>query len=143
MRQGRILDTSNTSDIVTYRSLGEIDRTEGLVAETVGVVGAGFMGSGIAESAARGGYAVALYEPDATALERSRGAIEASLARAVKAGKVEAAEAAAALARIAHTTQLADLVGAQLVIEAVYEDAAVKSEVFRELDRLLPPETPL
>ena len=113
------------------------------MAETVGVVGAGFMGSGIAESAARGGYAVALYEPDPAALERSRGAIEASLARAVKAGKVEAAEAAAALARIAHTTQLAALAGAQLVIEAVYEDAGVKSEVFRELDRLLPPETPL
>ena len=76
-------------------------------------------------------------------LARSREGIEASLARAVEGGKLESAEAEAALARITPATDLDDLSGAQLVVEAVYEDAQVKAAVFRELDRLLPPETPL
>jgi 3-hydroxybutyryl-CoA dehydrogenase len=113
------------------------------MAETVGIVGAGFMGSGIAESAARGGYGVVLYEPDAAVLARSRAAIEASLARAVEGGKLERSEADAALGRITAATGMDDLSGAQLVVEAVYEDAQVKAGVFSELDRLLPPEIPL
>jgi 3-hydroxybutyryl-CoA dehydrogenase len=113
------------------------------MAETVGIVGAGFMGSGIAESAARGGYDVLLHEPDAAVLARSRGRIEKSLSRAAEAGKLEGASAESVLARITPATELAALSGAQLVVEAVYEDAQVKAAVFRELDRLLPPEIPL
>jgi 3-hydroxybutyryl-CoA dehydrogenase len=122
-----------------YRTLGK----EVAMAETVGIVGAGFMGSGIAESAARGGYDVILHEPDAAVLARSRSRIEQSLARAAEAGKLEGASAESVLARITPATELAAVSGAQLVVEAVYEDAQVKAAVFRELDRLLPPEIPL
>lgn len=113
------------------------------MAGQIGIVGAGFMGSGIAESAAQGGYEVLQYEPDAAVLERSRGRIETSLARAEAAGKLEGVSAASVLARIKPTTQLDALAGAQIVIEAVYEDATVKSVVFGELDRLLPADVPL
>jgi 3-hydroxybutyryl-CoA dehydrogenase len=122
-----------------YRTLGK----EVAMAETVGIVGAGFMGSGIAESAARGGYDVILHEPDAAVLARSRSRIEKSLSRAAEAGKLEGASAESVLARITPATELAAVSGAQLIVEAVYEDAQVKAAVFRELDRLLPPEIPL
>jgi 3-hydroxybutyryl-CoA dehydrogenase len=113
------------------------------VAGQIGIVGAGFMGSGIAESAARGGYDVLQYEPDAEVLERSRGRIETSLARAEAAGKLEGVSAASVLARITPTTELGALAGAEIVVEAVYEDAQVKSAVFGELDRLVPAGVPL
>jgi 3-hydroxybutyryl-CoA dehydrogenase len=113
------------------------------MAGTVGIIGAGFMGSGIAESAARGGYDVVQYEPDAAVLERSRERIAQSLERAAEAGKLEGATPASVLARIASATELDAVSGAQLVVEAVYEDARVKADVFRELDVLLPPDVPL
>ena len=110
---------------------------------TVAIIGAGFMGSGIAESAARGGFDVVQYEPEAAVLERSRGRIEQSLARAAEAGKLEGASPEAVLARITSTTDLETVRGAQLVVEAVYEDPQVKAGIFRELDRLVPPGVPL
>jgi 3-hydroxybutyryl-CoA dehydrogenase len=103
----------------------------------VGVVGAGFMGSGIAESAARAGLAVKLYEPDEAPLERSRGRIETSVARAVEGAKLSAEEASALVERVEWTTDPDALVGAGVVVEAVVEDAALKGQVFQTLDRLL------
>jgi 3-hydroxybutyryl-CoA dehydrogenase len=103
----------------------------------VAVVGAGFMGSGIAESAARAGLEVMLHEPDPAPLERSRGRIETSVARAVAGEKLTGAEAEALVDRIEWTTELDALAGADLVVEAVVEDAAVKGQVFQDLDRLL------
>jgi 3-hydroxybutyryl-CoA dehydrogenase len=103
----------------------------------VGVVGAGFMGSGIAESAARAGLAVKLYEPDEAPLERSRGRIETSVARAVEGGKLSAEEASALVERVEWTTDPDALEGAGVVVEAVVEDAALKGQVFQTLDRLL------
>src|SRR3954454_16675045 len=105
--------------------------------EEVGVVGAGFMGSGIAESAARAGIRVVLYEPDEAALERSRSRIDASVARAVSGGKLSDGEAAELRERIAWTADLGDLHGAELVVEAVVEDEDVKADVFRTLDTTL------
>jgi 3-hydroxybutyryl-CoA dehydrogenase len=113
------------------------------MAGKVGIIGAGFMGSGIAESAARGGYDVIQYEPDGTVLERSRARIEQSLARAAEAGKLEGDSPASVLARITSATELEAVSGAQLVIEAIYEDAQLKADVFREVDRLLPAGVPL
>jgi 3-hydroxybutyryl-CoA dehydrogenase len=113
------------------------------MAGEVGIIGAGFMGSGIAESAARGGYDVVQYEPDETVLERSRARIEQSLARAAEAGKLEGDSPASVLARITSATELEAVSGAQLVIEAIYEDAQLKADVFREVDRLLPAGVPL
>jgi 3-hydroxybutyryl-CoA dehydrogenase len=105
--------------------------------EAVGVVGAGFMGSGIAESAARAGLKVTLHEPDGAPLERSRGRIGSSVERAVEGGKLSATEAAALVDRIEWTTDLDGLGGADVVVEAVVEDAALKGNVFQTLDRRL------
>jgi 3-hydroxybutyryl-CoA dehydrogenase len=105
--------------------------------EAVGVVGAGFMGSGIAESAARAGLKVTLHEPDAAPLERSRGRIESSVERAVEGGKLSTDEAGALVERIQWTTDPDALGDAGVVVEAVIEDAALKGGVFQTLDRRL------
>ncbi len=106
--------------------------------ETVGVVGAGFMGSGIAESAARAGLPVFLHEPGPEPLERSRERVERSVGRAVEGGKLDSAEAATLIEAITWTTELEALAGCDLVVEAVTEDPAVKAAVFSELDTTLP-----
>jgi 3-hydroxybutyryl-CoA dehydrogenase len=72
----------------------------------IGVVGAGFMGSGIAEVSARAGVAVTLYEPQAAALEHSRSSIEGSVARAIKRERLTADEAKDLLGRIEWATDL-------------------------------------
>jgi 3-hydroxybutyryl-CoA dehydrogenase len=106
----------------------------------LGIVGAGFMGSGIAESAARAGLAVSLFEPDRAPLERSRAGIEASLQKAVGRGKVSAQDAADQLGRIAWVTDMDALGSSDVVVEAVTEDLQVKQDAFRRLDALLAPE---
>ena len=105
---------------------------------TLGIVGAGFMGSGIAESAARAGVQVILFEPDSAALERSQDRIRASLHRAVSAGKVTSTAAADTLGRLFWSDDPAPLGDAELVVEAVTEDPAVKGPIFQMLDALLP-----
>src|SRR3954469_11108067 len=107
-------------------------------AATVGVVGAGFMGSGIAESAARSGGRARLYEPSATVLEKSRERIETSVSAAVRGGKLDGAEAGALRARISFHTNLDALADAEVVIEAVTEELTVKGPLFAELDERLP-----
>ncbi len=103
---------------------------------SVAVVGAGLMGSGIAQVAAQAGYDVILRDVTDAALERGAGAIRSSLARFVAKQKIAESDAEAAIARIRTTTDL-DAVGeADMVVEAVFEELAVKHEVFRELDRL-------
>jgi 3-hydroxybutyryl-CoA dehydrogenase len=111
--------------------------------ERVGVVGGGFMGSGIAEAAARGGAVVVVHEPEAGVLERSRARIEASVGRAVAGGKLDAGEAEAVVGRIAFASDLGALAGSELVVEAVYEDPQVKGPVFAALDGLLDAEAVL
>lgn len=102
------------------------------------VVGAGFMGSGIAESAAVAGVQVTLYEPEQAPLERSRARLDESLTRAVERGKLSSEEALAVTGRIAYTSALDELAEADAVVEAVFEDAAVKGAIFAELDARLP-----
>jgi len=106
-----------------------------------GVVGAGFMGSGIAESVARAGIPVVLYEPEDAPLARSRDRIDASLERAVTGGKLEADEAAGLRGRISWTTDLRELDGSDVLIEAIVEDPQMKGKVFREIDGWLAPES--
>ena len=108
--------------------------------EELGVVGAGFMGSGIAESAARAGVAVKLYEPEPGPLEHSRGRIEASVARVVERGRLSESDAAALMARIDWSTDIEALAGADLIVEAIVEDEQAKAQAFRQLDSVLPPE---
>jgi 3-hydroxybutyryl-CoA dehydrogenase len=108
--------------------------------ERIGVVGAGFMGSGIAESSARAGVAVRLYEPAAAPLEHSRASIEGSVARAVKRERLTEDEGADLLARIEWSTDLDALGDAELVVEAIVEDEKIKLDTFRALDAALPEE---
>jgi len=105
---------------------------------TVGVVGAGFMGTGIAESSAAAGKQVFLYEPDEAPLERSRENLGASVNRAVSRGKLSDDDAATLVDRVTYTTHLDNLHTADAVIEAVSEDARVKARVFAAIDEALP-----
>jgi 3-hydroxybutyryl-CoA dehydrogenase len=105
---------------------------------TIAVVGAGFMGSGIAESGARAGLDVVLYEPEREPLERSKSLLDRSLERALTSGKLQPKAAAELRARIAWTTDFDLLQQSDLVIEAVVEDPQVKGDVFQQLDEALP-----
>jgi 3-hydroxybutyryl-CoA dehydrogenase len=104
----------------------------------LGVAGAGFMGSGIAEAAARTGVHVTLYEPQQAQLDRSRARVEQSVAHGVERGKLTHEESVALLERIAWTTALDDLASAEVLIEAVVEDLDVKRELFARLDAVAP-----
>jgi 3-hydroxybutyryl-CoA dehydrogenase len=104
----------------------------------VAVVGAGFMGSGIAESCAAAGIDVTLYEPEQAPLERARGRLQESTGRAVSRGKMSDEEAGALIGRIAYTSSLDDLDGVDGVMEAVVEDPRVKGQLFQTLDERLP-----
>lgn len=105
--------------------------------ERIGVVGCGLMGSGIAEVCARAGLDVIVREVNAGAAEAGQQRITASLDRGARSGKLTEAERDAALAHLTFTTDLADMADRQLVIEAVVEDEALKTEVFRVLDRVV------
>jgi len=109
--------------------------------DTVGVVGCGLMGSGIAEVAARAGYDVVVREIDQEALDDGKGRIRSSMGRAVKKEKLDADERDIAWDRISFTTELDDLAGCGIVIEAIVEDADAKAELFRSLDEICDPET--
>jgi 3-hydroxybutyryl-CoA dehydrogenase len=109
----------------------------------MGVVGAGLMGSGIAETAARAGIAVTIYEPDEGPLASSRERIEVSLSRAVEGAKATTEEAKAAVQRIDWTTEIESVARCDFVIEAVVEDEGVKGALFQTLDALLPTPRPL
>jgi len=103
------------------------------------VIGAGTMGSGIAIAALDAGFDVTLLEQDDAALQRGVARIHAHYAGRVAAGKVEAAAAAACEARLRSTTDWTVMAEADMVIEAVFEDLAVKQEVFRRIDGIARP----
>ncbi len=105
--------------------------------ERVGVVGAGLMGSGIAEVSARGGADVIVCETDPRAVEAGRERIEVSLARAVKGGKLDEAGSAEVLGRLRFTTDLGDLADRDLVIEAIIESLDEKLDLFGNVDKIL------
>jgi 3-hydroxybutyryl-CoA dehydrogenase len=109
--------------------------------QRVAVVGAGFMGSGIAESAARAGLDVVVHEPEAAPLARSRDRVSESVERAVTRGKLDPAAADALIGRIDWTQDLAAVEDAELVVEAIAEDARAKGKLFQRLDALLSGDT--
>jgi 3-hydroxybutyryl-CoA dehydrogenase len=108
---------------------------------TIGVLGTGQMGSGIAQVAAVAGFEVTARDLHEDQLAQGRKAIEQSLGKFVEKGRLPAAERDAALARIRYVTALEDLAGSDLVIEAVTEDLETKSRLWTALDGLCPPET--
>ncbi len=130
-----------TRHAAEHRLNGEAMTTTVPAFERLGVAGAGFMGSGIAESAARAGLTVRLFEPDTGPIDDSKQRIEASVARAVARDKVSTEDAAEMRGRISWHTDLEELRDSDLVIEAIVEDERQKGDLFEELDRLLAPET--
>jgi 3-hydroxybutyryl-CoA dehydrogenase len=108
---------------------------------TIGVVGAGQMGAGIAHVAAACGFQVLLSDVESSYLEKARAAIAKNLDREVAKGKRSAQEKDAALQRITTSTVLSDFAEADVVIEAVVEDESVKADLFRKLDSICPPAT--
>lgn len=108
--------------------------------QTIFIVGAGTMGSGIAQVAAQSGFSVQLFDISAQQLERARATISGNLDRLVKKEKLTAADRDATLARIETVTQLDGVAAADLVIEAASENEALKLELFAKLDALAKPE---
>lgn len=105
--------------------------------DRVGVIGAGQMGSGIAEVSVRAGVAVTVFETTDALITAGRNRIMKSLERGVSAGKVTERERDRALSLLTFTTDLGDLADRQLVIEAIVEDESIKAQVFAELDRVV------
>jgi 3-hydroxybutyryl-CoA dehydrogenase len=106
---------------------------------TVGVLGCGLMGSGIAEVIARAGYQTKVRELNDDLVAGGRARIEKSLGRAVEKGKLEGSVRDEVLGRISMTTDLESLRDADIIIEAVTEDIDIKNEMFRTLDAVCPP----
>ena len=105
---------------------------------TVGVVGAGLMGAGIAQAAASAGFDTILRDVDELALRRARAGMERSTAKFVEKGQMTAEARMAALGRVTTTTELGDVAAADLVIEAVPEDPPLKIHLFQELNSVCP-----
>ena len=107
----------------------------------VGVLGAGLMGSGIAQVVAQSGMQTTVREVSDALCQRGRTGVEKSLAKGIEKGKVTPEARDAALAKLTFTTDLEALRDCDIVIEAVVEDIEVKNGLWRELDGLCPPRT--
>src|SRR6185436_14139167 len=103
---------------------------------TIGVLGAGTMGHGIAQVAAAAGFRVVLRDIDRDAVERGRRAIELNLAKGIERGKVTEPERDETLSRIATTTDLRDLAAVDLIIEAAPEDLKLKQDLLRQCEAI-------
>ncbi|KQT93932.1 3-hydroxybutyryl-CoA dehydrogenase [Marmoricola sp. Leaf446] len=106
---------------------------------TIGVIGLGTMGAGIAEVFARHGYDVVGVEIDDDGVTKGRQHLESSTARAVKRGKLTEAEQAELLGRVSFATSLSGLADADLVVEAVVESLSVKKQIFADLEAVVKP----
>lgn len=109
------------------------------MSEIIGVVGAGTMGNGIAQVAARAGYTTIMHDVNEKFLQRGLTAIDKSLQRDVDKERLDVPGKQAIVERIRTTTDLESFSDASFVIEAVVENLAVKTEVFKSLDRITPP----
>ncbi|WP_416902633.1 3-hydroxyacyl-CoA dehydrogenase family protein [Micromonospora echinospora] len=106
------------------------------MAGRLAVVGAGLMGSGIAQVAAQAGWQVTLRDLDDAATARGVAGIRKSLEKFAEKGRIEASEVEATLGRITPTTDLEAAADADIVVEAVFERLEIKHEVFRALDKI-------
>ena len=108
---------------------------------TIGVIGAGQMGGGIAQVAAASGYRVIMHDISAEYVERGKSAIEKNLQRAVEKNKISAEQQQAILERILPSTDLATMEEADFVIEAASEVEKIKFSIFDQLDKICPQRT--
>ena len=112
-----------------------------MAVEKIFVVGAGLMGSGIAQNAITCGYNVTLNDQNMAALERAKGNIEKMMRRDVEKGRMPAEECEAALARLTLDDTIEGAKDADLVIEAIYENLQAKQAVFQKLEDVCPEHT--
>jgi len=109
--------------------------------KNIGVIGAGIMGSGIAQVSAVAGYSVVIQDISSDALDRSKSGIEKSLSKFASKGKIEESDMKAALSRIRYTTDLEEACGSSdLVIEAVFENLELKHEIFKKIEGFSKPD---
>ena len=109
--------------------------------QTIGIIGAGTMGNGIAQACATSGLQVVMVDINEAAVQKGIATVSGSLDRLIKKEKLTAAEKDAALARIKGSTSYDDLKGAELVIEAATENEGLKVKILQQLDALLPAST--
>jgi len=109
--------------------------------QTIGIIGAGTMGNGIAQACAVSGLAAVMYDIAPAALERGVATVGKSLDRLIKKGTMTDADKAAVLARISTTTELAGIAGADLVLEAATENEALKIKILGQIAALVPAQT--
>lgn len=109
--------------------------------KTIGVVGCGTMGTGIAIVAARAGFKTRLFDARETALAHAKSQAQAFLAKSVARGKLAEGKDQEILANMLETTQLKDLSDCDLIIEAVFEDIEVKHQIFSDLNTICPTHT--
>ncbi|GAA2879345.1 3-hydroxyacyl-CoA dehydrogenase [Aminobacter niigataensis] len=125
------------------RQAGKVDKLDGIAArkmETVGIVGTGLMGAGIAVAALTVGYRVIGVEQTHEAADKGRERIAGTLDKSVQSGRLAAAGRDDCLARLAVTADAGQLAAADLVIEAVFDDLTVKTELFQRLDGIVRPD---
>src|SRR5438034_11192812 len=108
--------------------------------KTVGVIGAGTMGSGIAQVFAQSGFAVRLVDVAQPMLDRARASIDKSLEKFVAKGKLAAADRSATLKRLTTTITIEQLSDVDYVVEAIVENAEAKAALFASLDAIVKPE---
>ncbi|WP_201983445.1 3-hydroxyacyl-CoA dehydrogenase NAD-binding domain-containing protein [Hymenobacter rubidus] len=104
---------------------------------TIGIIGSGAMGAGIAQVVAVAGHEVYLLDQSATALERATAGIASNLRKLAEKGKMPQEAAEAAVARLHPTTNMQDFAGCGLVLEAIVEELAVKQKVFRQVEAVV------
>jgi 3-hydroxybutyryl-CoA dehydrogenase len=109
--------------------------------QTVGIIGAGTMGNGIAQACATCGIDVVMVDINQAAVDKGLATVSGSLDRLIKKEKLTADQKTAALARIKTSTEMRALVGSQLVIEAATENETLKVQILQQLDQLLPADT--
>lgn len=109
--------------------------------KTIGVAGCGTMGSGIAIVAARAGFRTIVYDTRQDALDRARKQTEGFFAKSVQRGKLTEQQVEGIMRNLIGTTELADMVGCDLIIDAVFEDLRVKHDLFGKLNEICPAHT--
>ena len=103
----------------------------------IGVIGAGTMGSGIAQVAASAGHKTILLDANRAALEKAENAMKATLAKLIEKGKMKQEDAESIQSRIQYSTSIKDFKGCSLVIEAIIEKIEVKQQLFSELEKIV------
>lgn len=127
----------NPANIFGFNEIGKLGDSSVMAIQTVGIIGAGTMGNGIAQACAVSGIDVVMVDISEAAVQKGLATVSGSLDRLIKKEKISEADKAAALARIKISTSYDDLKPAQLVIEAATENFDLKVKILKQLDGML------